>query len=285
MKDELYQALQDCIQLNKQGLDPVECLARYPQHAYELEPLLLAAVDSAPALGFRMTREAKTQTRLRVMAEWDRRHAPHQRWSLASLMPKLGFAPRWAMATAVLVLALTLGGAGTVAAAQESVPGNSLYPVKELREEARLWFARSAEEKATIYTSLVQERAQELQELAFQGASNNASVAIARLEDHISEAHQLTPKVSLSPGNDAPPVETSISHTLGQAMVELDGTADLLETTLEESGPSLFPCLSHTYKTIQQARAKVSRALEGIGPTASTLTIQGRGTNGNLCPP
>jgi hypothetical protein len=264
----------------------VECLAWHPEYADELEPLLLAAVDSPLPRGAEFTREAKRRARLRVMSEWDRRHLQRHRWSLASLRPRRSLSPRWAMAAAVLVIALALGGAGTVAAAQEAVPGNSLYPVKELREEAQLWFARSPEVKTSIYTNLVRERARELQALSGSGSEAETSVAVARLEQHLSAAHQLAPDAEGSTINTAA-VDTALAATLQQALRQQDGSEDVLKSTLEDSPPELYPCLYHTYGIIQDARQQVAQALEGIESNYSALKFQSR-NNGNpasRCPP
>jgi len=128
-----------------------------------LEPILRVAVSAQSDLAVALPLHTRTRIRARVMAEWDRRHQP-KRWNfrLPSLIPTWTLFPQWAFAAAILVLALALGGLGTNAAAVNTVPGDVLYPVKELREEVQLWFARSPESKVEMYTSFVKKRVEEV---------------------------------------------------------------------------------------------------------------------------
>jgi len=50
MADTLAQALEECLELLRQGVSLEECLARYPEDAGELEPLLRSPAGLAAAL-------------------------------------------------------------------------------------------------------------------------------------------------------------------------------------------------------------------------------------------
>ena len=187
MTDRMYLAFQECLEMSGRGASLKECLDRFPQYAGELEPLLVAARNSAGSSGPVMPAEMRSRLRGWVLSEWDRQQQPRrQRW-IFSL-----FSSRWAMAaaTAVVMVVVLAGGAGT-AAAQDALPGTTLYPVKRLEEEARLWITRSPEVKVVRYGDLVRERAQELRMLAGRGDSEAASVAVGHMEGHIRDVSLL----------------------------------------------------------------------------------------------
>jgi len=153
MADRLEQALEECLELLRQGLTLEECLAKYPEDAGELEPLLRTAQVARSRLSFGIPTTARARVRARVMAEWDQAHAPQeQRWRLPILVP------RWAVVTACVVLVLLLGGGGTAMAAGGTVPGDLLYPVKMVTEKTRLAFTFSDLAKAELHVDLAERR-------------------------------------------------------------------------------------------------------------------------------
>ena len=110
---------------------------------------------------------SRSRIKATVRGEWNRRRAPKRRWwNLPAFAPIPAFAPRWAAAAATLAVALMLGGSGTVLASGYSIPGNALYPVKQVREEVQLWLTWSPEAKVDMYTRLVTKRADEIRTLA-----------------------------------------------------------------------------------------------------------------------
>ena len=50
MADRLEQTFEECLELLSQGVSLEECLARYPEYARELEPLLRSPAGLAAAL-------------------------------------------------------------------------------------------------------------------------------------------------------------------------------------------------------------------------------------------
>lgn len=72
---------------------------------------------------------------------------------------------------ATLILALMVGlGGGTSFAAQQSVPGDTLYPVKvHVNENVRTAFAFDANAQAKLQAGILQERLEEAQALAARG--------------------------------------------------------------------------------------------------------------------
>ena len=260
MADRIQQVLQDCIELLRQGVSPEECLARYPEYAQELEPLLRTALNAQGELTPGMPPAARTRARARVLAVWDHRHLPRQRrWGLPF------FLPRWAAMAVSVVLAIVLGGVGTVAAAGGAVPGDPLYPVKEIREGAQLWFARSPETKVAMYTRLVKERAEELRELAAKGRTGPSSIALARLERHVEDVNQLVEESIERPADGPPEIAPGLLGKLQEVIAEQLSAEGVVQETLEEAPVEARPGLQRALEAIQRGRDRVRDALEAAG--------------------
>jgi hypothetical protein len=102
---------------------------------------------------------------------------------LLNLKPK-------SMTAFILTLALLVGG-GTSYAAEGSVPGDALYPIKvEVNESIKSALAISSEAEARLQARLAEERLQEAEELAARGElSAEASANLAtRLRTHYEQA-------------------------------------------------------------------------------------------------
>jgi len=213
LTDRMYLAFQQCLDMSRRGASLKQCLDQFPQYADELEPLLVAAMGSAGSGGPVMSTEMRSRLRGWVLSEWDRQHQPRRRrWSFSL------FSSRWAMATAaaVVMLMVVVGGAGTAAAAQDAIPGTTLYPVKQLEEEARLWITRSPEVKVVRYGDLVRERAQDLRLLAGRGDAEVVFHLDSAAGDNHGSAE--TPRWQLR----------CIIVAAGAVRVFLDGTRDFL---------------------------------------------------------
>lgn len=108
-----------------------------------------------------------------------------------------------AFAAALLVV---LVGGGASFAAEGTVPGDVLYPVKvRLNEEVRSVLAFSDENRATWETELVRRRLEEVSRLAALGKLTlEAEIELEeRFEDHVDQAEILVDKVESSLGAQA----------------------------------------------------------------------------------
>ncbi len=156
------ETLSQCLQAIESGQATLEsCVAAHPEFA-ELEDLL-RAVSIVQGLPRPLLPQAsKVTMRGEVLAKY-RASARPVRSARRSLV-----APRWfrAVLAASLILALLLGGgAGLVRAADEALPGDSLYGVKRLTEQVQLSFADSAARSAISY-DIARRRLAELTALA-----------------------------------------------------------------------------------------------------------------------
>ena len=253
MTDSLDQALQECLELLHHGVSVEECLARYQESAEELEPLLRTAVTMEHQLTQSMPQLARARVRARVLAEWGRRHeSRRRRWTLPL------FVPRWAAVAASLLLAIMVGGTGTVAAAEAAIPGDILYPVKEFREEAVLWLTLSPEARIVRYAGLVNERARELQSLTAKNRVDDLPIALRRLNDHVESIDAL---IETEVGGQA--VEDAhLLETLQDYMTVQQLTEGLLEETLGQATLEAQPDIEGALSTLQEALERVQAALE-----------------------
>ena len=278
MTDRMYLAFQQCLDMLRRGASLKECLDHFPQYAQELEPLLAAAIGSAGSSGPVMSTEMRSRLRGWVLSEWDRQHQPRrQRWSFSL------FSSRWAMATAaaVVMLMVVVGGAGTAAAAQDAIPGTTLYPVKQLEEEARLWITRSPEVKVVRYGDLVRERAQELRILAGRGDAEATSVAVSRMEQHIRNVGLLVNPARAAEGRPMASPELEFLATVEDAVSGKDVAAGQVQDTLRQAPTDAYPCLRHTVRAIQTARQRVQNAVDQLRGGSAVATC---GFQGPLCP-
>ena len=137
--NDLAERLEACLSLIEAGVPVDECLARYPDAEEALRPLLSASAAVQTSLAAELPLASRLRMTNRVMSAWDERAArPSRRWWQFSLPP---LAPKWVAVAASLAIVL-VGGTGTVSASSTSVPGDTLYTVKEFTAEARLWLTR-----------------------------------------------------------------------------------------------------------------------------------------------
>ena len=282
----MYLAFQQCLEMSQRGDSLKDCLARFPQYADELEPLLVAAMSRvghqqpglSPVMAPVMPGEMRSRLRGWVLSEWDRQHKPRrQRWSFSF------FSPRWAMAgaAAVVTLMVLVGGAGTAAAAQDAIPGTTLYPVKQLEEEARLWITRSPEVKVARYGDLVRERAEEIRVLAGRGNAEATSVAVDRMEGHIRNVSLLVDRAESVDSQSMASLEPELLATIEDAVLGKDVAAGQVQDTLRQAPADAYPCLRHTVRAIQQASQRVHDAVDQVKGDSA---VSAGGFQGPLCP-
>jgi hypothetical protein len=178
--EELEAALDTCLEgMRRRGWSVETCLKKYPQRRRELEPRLrfVAALRQVrtqvqPSATF------KRRTRARVIRRLKPRPSPgvwqwfSRRVSRYRLLP---------LAIALEVLALILLLPSGVAYADESVPGETLYPADRFFEQAQLAVA-SPVEAINLRLTFAAERIQEAEVLIGQGNTAGAGRALAQYD-------------------------------------------------------------------------------------------------------
>jgi len=184
MSQDLILALDECLERIRAGTSVQDCLASFPEEAVELAPLLetLLAVRTLqvtePPLPERV---AAGRARFLARAaefrqqEAEARTAPFAGW-LAGLRQRLSawaaprpMAGRWAVtALATLVLLVIVGGSAVVAA-EGSLPGDVLYPLKRTVQEVRILLATDEATRGELEREVQAQRRADALAVARQG--------------------------------------------------------------------------------------------------------------------
>ena len=161
--NELETILDESLDLVESGEATIaEVLARYPEHAAELSPLLQVAVKLSQGAELRPSPVFKSNNRTHLNA-YMREHP--------QIQPPPSLAWRWSSTIAVLVLMFIF--TATVAA-QRALPGDTLYGLKLTSETAWRSFAR---DQLGVDLTLSQRRVSEL--MAVSGDEHRRERALA----------------------------------------------------------------------------------------------------------
>jgi hypothetical protein len=168
--EKIEKILTDCIEEIKSGKATVnECLDRYPSRRGELEPLLKMALNIQKPPVLQLDSSYKQTARARLLQEI--RAAGQKTPSSFRDVFSFGIPSRfvWARAAVtilVVVVLLSTLTTGTAYAAQSSLPGDFLYPVKTVTEDARLLIADGNAAKAELNLKFAQTRLEEMSKLS-----------------------------------------------------------------------------------------------------------------------
>jgi uncharacterized protein DUF5667 len=196
--NEFEARLSECLEALREGRwDIDECLRRYPEHAAELRPQLVAASKLMATYGQpEPSDDFASASRERFLVASGQRLQeafdvePHPSFFVAARVRFLAAAHQmrlarggsqsriaWmfqtharavASAAAVLIAALSFS-TYTVASADGSLPGDWQYPVKLQTERIRLALAFSDGAKRDVKLGIAEERAREIEQLTKQG--------------------------------------------------------------------------------------------------------------------
>lgn len=201
--------LNDCLERTMVKGDAIErCLARYPEEADRLGPLLKLAIAARKAAAIKPPAEFKARARHQfrsAMAE-----AATRKNRAAPI-----WIPRWAMVTA-MVVGLLLAGSGTVAAAGYTMPDHPLYSVKLAAERAQLVFTFSDLGKAKLYAELSDKRVAEIIYIASRGNGRRTEAAVERLDKELAQLVSLAPVLKDEPQIQAMAPAPAATPTPGQ---------------------------------------------------------------------
>lgn len=160
----LFDALEFCLREIESGGDLETALARFPEYARELRPILKTALKARSMASAEPSAEAVRRSRSRVM-----QHAAEMRES--KIAPRRRIIPafqRWAIAFALAAVFL-MSGNGLLSASASALPGERLYPVKRGWESIRLFFIFDSEARELLEHEFENERLHEVNELLAEG--------------------------------------------------------------------------------------------------------------------
>lgn len=161
MDAQLEVKLIECLDALAQGESSEQILARYPQDAAQLRPLLQIAAG-LPALRMEPSEAVKMRSRQKFIAQADMLRRTPKRKSM-------GFFPRFATGFVAAGLVAIVLSTGAVAASGSALPGDPLYSVKRTVENVRLSTAGSPVMRDELQREFEQRRRDEANELLDAG--------------------------------------------------------------------------------------------------------------------
>jgi hypothetical protein len=203
MTQNIEQVLEKCLEKAERTEDIEAVLGQYPQQADQLRPLLETAVATRRHYGATPEPPPKKLAagRTRLLAEAARLGKQTAATSIRRRSTvRRRFALKFATALLAAVLVLASVGTGVAWAAQDSLPGDTLYPAKLAVEDLRLSLASDPATEMKLALQFGEERVQELQALAENGQPIPEST-VARMQNLFGYALQ---EASQAPPEEAP---------------------------------------------------------------------------------
>ena len=187
--------LNECIERLAAGETVDQCLASYPDHAVELEPMLhtsAATMNVAATITYRP--EAKQRSRYSFTAAVaDRKREASRGWLGRAIRPS-GWRAKL-VRTAAIALGIVVLGTGTAygatVASEDSVPGDPLYAVKTLKEDISLRMPKSDLALAKEHAHLATVRTDEIGALIDRGRMEQANNQVVRVTYHLNSCAEL----------------------------------------------------------------------------------------------
>jgi serine phosphatase RsbU (regulator of sigma subunit) len=163
----------------------------------------------------------------------------------------------------LMLISLAALGAGTVAAAHNSLPGSPLYGIKTATEKARVALALE-NDKTTVYMNIAEEKVREIEQLETSAApESSVSKATAALERN-QERALLKTKDLTTEGKNTVDITAKLNENLAKQQATLE---TVLNKASEAAKPGLERAISHSKQTIEAVRD-----LKQVKPTS-----QGKG--------
>jgi hypothetical protein len=227
-----------------------ECAALFPD-VPDLEAQLRAAqtlrVWQAPTIRSEISRRFEARVRQRARARRPRNSGV------------LALPLRWAIALALL--AFLFLSAGTVAASTNSLPGETLYPVKRASESAQLFLASPAD-RAALHATFAGRRLNEIAALVERGAINPETLT-ALTTEVAAETEAALADVKNAPAAN----QTELLNTI---ILETERQQTVLQQIKETATPQLQAQLDQALQAAIQNNAAAQHNRGGsTGETAS----------------
>lgn len=214
MNERLFDALDECIAEINSGSGLEECLAKYPDLAEELKPLIETSIIARSLTAAHVPAAARNRSRTMLLA-----HAAQRRKTRRPLLAYFRV-PRLALSLAALLVVLVFSFNSLIVTSAQTLPGDSLYPIKRAAETVRLQLTNNIEKKHQIEADYTQQRTEEVLKL----------LRLKRTE-HISMegiVQEISPELWVVSGvkiRVAPETRIIGDIQLGQA-VEVEGSTD-----------------------------------------------------------
>ncbi|NPA06061.1 MAG: hypothetical protein GXO54_01480 [Chloroflexi bacterium] len=166
----------------------------------------------------------------------------------------------WALIAAIL--AVVIGGGGAVYAAQDALPGEALYPVKEMVEDAQLLMADPVEE-VQLHMDFAERRLAEAQQLMAQGQVDLALEAMVQAEAHWQAALAMAEQVR-GQRADAWPEVMAQAERLAQQMQMLNTLKEQARFTVKAQAQQGMAQADTAHTQVHERLAEVEARLAEV---------------------
>lgn len=161
----VFDALEFCLREIEEGGEMETALARFPEYAEELRPILETSIKARAMASPEPSPEVVRRSRARVM-----QHAAELRESQVAPRTKRVIPLFQRLAISFTLAAIFLmSGSGLLSASASALPGERLYPVKRGWESIRLFFIFDSEARSLLEHEFENERLHEANELLAEG--------------------------------------------------------------------------------------------------------------------
>jgi len=214
-----------CIEDIRSGRSSLaECLERYPSMRQHLEPLLRIALSIQEPPDIKPSNAFRVRARVHLVEQIHATRNVKQTWY-----------PGW-LKIAALVVAIVLAasalGTGTAYAAQDSLPGDTLYHVKLGVEQVRRVLNTGDTARVKLELAFAGVRLEEMEALANE-APDRIGTVTSRYERNIAMAIERTEYVGN--GGASASVSEEAALTMSRHLCVLDGIEDNVPETAREA--------------------------------------------------
>ena len=271
-----------CFDRVLKGQSVEQCLADYPEHARELEPLLRTFAAARLASQVKPRAEFKAQAKYQFQVAV----AGMPRKEVKSGVRGWRWQSAWSIVIMAVLVVLVAGG-GTVAVASNSMPDSPLYSVKLATEQVRLTLTPTDLGKAEYNAELADRRVAEIGYMAAKGNGQEVQAVAMRLNSNYQNMAKLagggnesaSTGASQSTIMSAPSKGVSGSQALGGANAGTSTVPAVLPPTVAAMAPSpttTVPAMTTAAPTTtvppKTTVAPTTTTVPGPTTTAPTIT-------------
>jgi hypothetical protein len=247
--------LTNCIKEIKSGKASLaDCLNRYASVRQELEPLLKVALNIKEPQVLNLDSNYKQAAKARLLQQIRTARQKKSR-SFTDIfsfgLPARFVWARVAVSIVVVVILVSMLAGGTAYAAQSSLPGDLLYPVKIGTEDVRLLIAGDSAAKAKLNLQFAQTRLEEMSNLAIRN-EEKTELAVNGYQANLDAAKEQTRTISDT---------SSLSNLLDGALANIHNQMVFCDNVIDTDPKYLEPVREASSLTIS-AQVEFLRMLE-----------------------
>ena len=279
----LEDALSHCIDMLLEGYPVQKSLDLYPQYSHALSPLVQITGSLRQAFAVEARADFRESARQRVLSTMASRKS--RRYWPKLFTPR--FTYRWAAALSTLIVIVIIG-AGTFRASSDAVPGDLLYPVKELSEKVDLMLTTSSSKEAKLHTKLAKRRAEEMATVVETGDYDKIGKLSEELGDHLQKASTIVRKQQRDAAIKIVFEETAERSSEGLNLEELRELRQVLDRdtrandfmfkeVLASLPSDMRSDIEEEFRETIESYSKAIKALEFEQPIDDLSLLEGRG--------